>query len=283
MTTYLLPAAVVLFLWWFGTGAVLFLDGLPRRTFRWTWLGATGLLAAALAGLWASAGDASVGGAVTAFACAMGVWAWNEIGFLTGAVTGPRKAPSPPGCAGWARTRHAVEAILYHELALLASGLAILACTAGGENRVGPLTFAVLWVMRLSAKLNIHLGVPNPGEEFLPDHLRYLASWFTRRPMNPLFPVSVTLSTGLLAWLAIAAADPLATAFDAAGATLLAALVALALVEHWLLVLPVPAIALWRWGLVSRGPAGPARGPDGSAPPAAARPAPATTPLWRQP
>jgi putative photosynthetic complex assembly protein 2 len=276
VTTYLLPASLVLFLWWFGTGAVLFLDGLPRRTFRWTLLGATGLLAAALAGLWASAGDASVGGAVTAFACAMMVWAWNEIGFLTGAVTGPRKTASPPGCAGWTRTRHAIAAILYHELALVASGLAILACTAGGENRVGLLTFGVLWVMRLSTKLNIHLGMPNLGEEFLPDHLRYLASWFTRRPMNPLFPVSVTLSTGLLAWLAMAAVDPLASPHEAAGATLLAALVALALVEHWLLVLPVPAIALWRWGLVSRGT-------DGPVPPGAGRPAPATTPLWRQP
>ena len=30
-------------------------------------------------------------------------------------------------------------------------------------------------------------------EEFLPDHLRYLASSFSRRPLNPLLPFSLGL------------------------------------------------------------------------------------------
>ena len=36
-----LPVLYALFVWWFSTGLILYLDGLPRRTFRWSMLGAT--------------------------------------------------------------------------------------------------------------------------------------------------------------------------------------------------------------------------------------------------
>ncbi|MEM8537955.1 MAG: DUF3623 family protein, partial [Pseudomonadota bacterium] len=39
------------------------------------------------------------------------------------------------------------------------------------------------------------------------------------------------------------------TAGDAAGFALLAAITALALLEHWLMVLPLPDAKLWRWML----------------------------------
>jgi putative photosynthetic complex assembly protein 2 len=54
-----LPALYALFLWWLSTGVILYLDRLPRRTFRWSMLGATALAAAALYGLAAGADDAS--------------------------------------------------------------------------------------------------------------------------------------------------------------------------------------------------------------------------------
>jgi putative photosynthetic complex assembly protein 2 len=43
-------------------------------------------------------------------------------------------------------------------------------------NQVGTGTFAVLWVMRISAKLNLFLGVRNLSEELLPPHLAYLGA-----------------------------------------------------------------------------------------------------------
>ena len=46
-------------------------------------------------------------------------------------------------------------------------------------------------------------------------------------------------------------------------ALLLAALTGLALLEHWFLVLPIPAMELWRWGLKSRSTH--AEPPDGEA------------------
>ena len=46
--------------------------------------------------------------------------------------------------------------------------------------------------------------------------------------------------------------DPLATESERAGAMLPAALLGLAILEHAFMVLPVPATALWHWGLRSR-------------------------------
>ncbi|KAA2238078.1 putative photosynthetic complex assembly protein PuhE [Salinarimonas soli] len=247
MTTTVLPALFAVFLWWFGTGAILFLDGLSPRTFRWSLLGWTGLLGLGLAALHLSADDGSVTGAYLAFTGVILVWGWNELAFLTGWVTGPRKIPSPPGTAAWTRTRHAVAAILYHELALLGSGAAIAALTWSGTNRTGLLAFAVLWTMRLSAKVNIHLGVPNTGEGFLPDHLRYLASWFAVRPMNPVFPGAMVLALGAQVMLAWHALHPAASPGEAAGFALVAVLLALAILEHAFLVLPLPSAALWAW------------------------------------
>jgi putative photosynthetic complex assembly protein 2 len=122
--------------------------------------------------------------------------------------------------------------------------------TWGGENQIGAWTFMVLWWMRLSTKLNVFLGVPNLTEEFLPEHLQYLKRFFTKKPMNLLFPMSVTLSTVAAFWLIRQAAEG-ADAFASAGFTFLAALTALAVLEHWFLVLPLPVAALWSWGLRS--------------------------------
>ncbi len=96
----------------------------------------------------------------------------------------------------------AVETLLYHEAAILVTGLLLYAMLAGSPNEVGLWTFVILWVMRISAKLNVYLGAPNLTEEFLPPHLTYLKTYFCRRSMNLLFPVSVTLST-IATWLLI--------------------------------------------------------------------------------
>jgi putative photosynthetic complex assembly protein 2 len=108
-----------------------------------------------------------------------------------------------------------------------------------------------LWLMRQSAKLNIFLGVRNLNEGFLPPHLRYLQTYFRRQRMNLLFPLSVSVSTGFAVALwraAIAQAD---TGHDATRLTFLAALMSLAILEHWFMVLPLPSEALWKWGMRS--------------------------------
>jgi putative photosynthetic complex assembly protein 2 len=241
MILYALPALYALFIWWFSTGVIMYLDGLPRKTFKWSIFGATLLMVFSLWGVWASRNDASVRGAYCAFTCGLLAWGWQEISFYMGYVTGPRKQPCPEGCSGWKHFGHAIQTSLWHELAIIGSGVIIVALTWGSKNQIGMWTFMVLWWMHQSAKLNVFLGVRNLNEEFLPEHLQFLKSFLTKKPMNLLFPVSITISMVILVKLVEAAANSHGSRFDAAGFCFLSVLMGLAIVEHWLLMLPLPA------------------------------------------
>jgi putative photosynthetic complex assembly protein 2 len=255
MAQHGLPVLYTLVVWWVSTGAILYLDGLPRRTFRWSMAGATALLLAALYGLATTRNDTSVAAAYIAFTCTIVVWGWQETGFLLGYITGPRQEPCPPDATEWQRFCLAVQTILYHECALLILAVAVLGMTWGAPNPVGAWTFLVLWAMRLSAKLNLFLGVRNLSDELLPPHLAYLQSYFVRRPMNLLFPVVVTAATAFAAILWAEAFTVGVDPFTATALTFAATLLTLAVLEHWFLVIPLPTTALWSWGLRSRIPA----------------------------
>ncbi len=246
-----LPVLLAIFIWWLSTGVILYLDGFGRRSFRWSMAGATALSLAALYGLHLTSGWQSPAAAYIAFFCALMIWGWNEMAFLMGYLSGPRRTPCPPDSAGFTRFRHASETLIDHELGILASGVAIAAVTWGAPNQFGLWTFAILWAMRLSTKLNIFLGAPNIPDEFLPEHLRYLASYFQRRPMNGFFPFAITAATALTAFLLHAAFAGQSTAFERHGFLLLGTLTALAVLEHWLLYVPLSATRLWGWGLKS--------------------------------
>jgi putative photosynthetic complex assembly protein 2 len=252
MTAYVLPALYAVFLWWSTTVALIYLDGLPRRTFRWTMLGGTLLLIVALYGLAVSSVDTSLFGVYQAFTWGLLAWGWQEISFYLGYVTGPRKQPCPEGCSGLRHFVHAVQTSLYHEIAIVAAAGLVVALTWRQPNQIGTWTFLVLWWMHQSAKLNVFLGVRNINEEYLPEHLDFLKRFLSKRPMNPLFPVFVSVSTLVTGWLAQQALAASATPFHAVGYTLLATLMALAVLEHWLLVLPLPPGAIWGLGLTSR-------------------------------
>lgn len=249
MSQYVLPALYTMFVWWFSTGIILFLDRLPRQTFRWSMLGATVLLAASMQGLVTSSAMTDVPGAYLAFTSALMIWGWLEMAFLMGFVTGPRKHACDAGCGGWRHFLHAIGAILYHELALVAGAAMVVAITWDQPNQVGTWSFMILWGMRQSAKLNLFFGVPNLNVELLPDHLRFLGAYLKKRPMNLLFPLSIIVSTVIAVLAVEAALAAEASAFEAAGLTLLGTLLVLAILEHWFLVLPLPVNTLWNWSL----------------------------------
>jgi putative photosynthetic complex assembly protein 2 len=245
-----LPVVAAIAAWWLGTGVVLYLDRLPRRTYRWSMAAVTVALLGALCGIAMTRDLATAAGAYAAFALSLVVWAWIEMSFLMGFVTGPRAAACPPGARGWSRVGYALQAIAYHELALVAGGAIVFAFTAGGGNRMALWTYLILWVMRTSAKLNVFLGVRNLSEDLLPAHVAYLATYFRRARMNALFPFAVAGSTAVAVTLwsyALAAAAP----FEVTALTLAATLVTLAVIEHWFLVLPFSVNGLWQWSLRS--------------------------------
>jgi len=255
MSDTVLAVVFAVFIWWFSTGVVLILNRLAVNALRLSQVASSALALAAVAGLVHAAWLPSVAGVYCAFTSALLVWGWNEMSFLSGWITGPRRTALPAGTTGWARFVASFEAVLWHELGILCAGIAILALTWGAPNQVGTATYLVLWVMRTSAKLNLFLGVRNLSEAFLPSHLAYLASFFRRRAMNPLLPVSVIAASAYLALLISQAADVGTTGAQAVGYALIGTLLALAILEHFMLVLPLDTTAAWRWAMARRGQA----------------------------
>jgi putative photosynthetic complex assembly protein 2 len=245
MSRIAIPIAYATLIWWLSTGAILYVVGRSRRTYPFSILVGLGLLAGALWALTAVSSRNTAWDAHVAFTGAVIVWGFVELTFLTGYVTGSRTTPCPAGSRGWRRTRYAIETIIYHELALISAGVAVLWATWDGVNYVAIATFLVLWVMRLSSKLNLFLGVRTLNDELLPRQLQHLRSYFVRKEMNALFPISVIGSGFFTTLLVVRAIAPDANEFETAGYLLVASLLALALIEHAFMMLPVPIARLW--------------------------------------
>ena len=249
MVGYGIAVGYALFLWWFSTGAILYLDKRPEHTYPWSLAGATLALVVAFGVLVATRDVGSVVAAYASFTAGVVIWGWMEMSYFMGFVTGPRKAPCPEACGGWQRFRLALSTSIYHELVIVAAAGLMLWITWGAVNPVGTWTFVILWLMRWSAKLNLFFGVPNLNEDWLPERIRFLTTYLPKRSMNLLFPVSVSVATVIMCLLVDRALALPAESFGASALLLVATLLALGILEHWLLVLPLADGALWRWAL----------------------------------
>ena len=253
MSATLIPVLAAIFVWWFATGAIMLAVRWADRqgggsAHGMALLAGTPLLALGVAGVITSLGSDGLWGVYAGFLGALAVWGWIEMAFLTGIVAGPERRDCPPGLAGWARFGRAWNTVAHHEIALTLGLLGIVIVTAGAASTVALWTYLVLFLARISAKLNLFFGVPRINLEFVPARLAHLKSYFRRGPVTPAFPLSITLLTllvGLLVQRLLAAPDPAGIAEF----TLLTALASLALLEHWLMVLPLPDAKLWRWML----------------------------------
>ncbi|MFN4114319.1 MAG: putative photosynthetic complex assembly protein PuhE [Sphingomonadaceae bacterium] len=246
---HLLPVIVTIAIWFLATGLIAWLDNRERSTFP---------LSLTLAGIAGIAGFCAVTLAMTSatiaavyisFGGALLVWSWHELGFLTGAVTGTRREACPQGASYRERFSRAVDALSHHEIALAVTALLLVSITWNAANQVGAMTFALLYVMRLSTKLNIFHGVPNSATDILPPHLAYLKSYYGPNRFSLPLLASAALALGLALWLGtLAWASPAGSA-EAVGASLLFALAALGALEHLFLTLPFRDGMLWGWAL----------------------------------
>lgn len=245
------PLFFALLMWFIGTGAVVWLDSRPRHTFKMSH-GLAGLIAMiAMIVVYITGEDTSWSVAYIGFGAAILIWGWHEMAFLMGFVAGPRRTPCPPGVEGWERFKLATATVIHHEIAIAANLLLLVAITWGQPNQAAPLTFALLFGLRLSAKLNLFFGVPNLSDEIFPAHLAYLKTYFGAKSISALFPFSIAASVAVILWAWTSAeAAPINTG-PAITATLLAGLAALGLVEHIFLVLPVREAKMWRWASAS--------------------------------
>ena len=250
MSSPWIASLIAIFVWWFSTGAILVA---VRRADR---LGSHGMtvfmgLPLLAVGMWAvsaSLMDASVAGAYIGFAGALAIWGWIELAFLAGVITGPQRDDCPSGLALRDRFFRAFQTVAYHELALTLGLWGLVIASDGADNRVALATYLVLFLARILAKLNLFFGVSRINLEFVPDRLAHLKSYFRRGPVTLAFPFAITVLTALLA----VCAERLWTAnadVTVVGYALLTAMAALALLEHWLMVVPLPDAKLWRWML----------------------------------
>lgn len=223
----------VIGLWFFSTGGILWLNRLDASTHPASLLGLSVLCGPAVCGVLVSAPETGNASAYLAFICALIIWGWHEASFLMGFVAGPRREPCPPDAKGWTRFRLATATVIHHELALAGTLIALYAITWVQPNQIAGHTFALLFVLRLAAKLNIFLGVPNIDADLMPAHLDYLKSYFRNAPMNALFPFSFAGSVALAVWLQ-QTAHPL-----------IVILAVIGVIETTLLMLPLRDSKLW--------------------------------------
>ncbi|WP_348760519.1 putative photosynthetic complex assembly protein PuhE [uncultured Salinisphaera sp.] len=266
-----LPVAFAIFIWWFTTGGLFLLNTGNRTTRRWSlvagrWslVGVSVVAALSFLGILVTRDDQSVSAAYIAFSCGLLIWGWQTLTYYTGTITGPRDRACPPQATGWRRFGYGLAASLWHELAAVAGAVAIAWICIGHDNMVALWTYLVLWSMHVSAKINLFLGVRNTGDTFLPTRLAYLTSFFKKRRMNALFPISVTAGTAIVVLSLDTALALEASQFTLTAGLLVGTLAALAVLEHLCLFLPIPADWLWRWtqtptGVAPPGPTAPGR------------------------
>ncbi|MEO0464998.1 MAG: putative photosynthetic complex assembly protein PuhE [Pseudomonadota bacterium] len=248
MDTFI-PILIALLTWWSSTGILIWVVGqggatkvTAATTLTLGMIGATlavVLLRDTTSPIYAYAG----------FAVGLTVWAWHEAMLLLGYISGPNRRACPPHLLGWARFKASAGAIFYHELGIAAHGGLIIFMSIGAENQVAAATYVLLWGMRLSAKLLIFLGAQNASDRFLPQHLKYLSTYFHTARNSPYFPVFL-LATSLVAMaLLFLGASELPGSFDGAWYLLLGTLALLAAFEHLALVMPLNEDRLWSWAV----------------------------------
>lgn len=237
---YLIPAIITMLLWGGLTVALMWLNRRGAGPARWALLFTIPVLLLAHHQLWAVRHSTDATSIYVAFVAGMLIWAWHELAFYSGVITGPWRKPCPPHAKGWDRFCYALGTHLYHEVAVAVEAALLWWVFHDAVNVIGALTFVLLWALQHSAKLNVLLGVRSLDVAALPKHLHYLGSFWTQRALNaffiPAMTIMIVVAIGL--WVQVGLHVP---HDHAIALTLLATLLTLGVLEHGLLV--VPALA----------------------------------------
>ncbi|WP_322510501.1 putative photosynthetic complex assembly protein PuhE [Chloroflexus sp.] len=239
---YLLPLFTVVTLWLGLTFGLIWLNRRGQRVAGWAVFLSVPLLVLAHSELIVTRHDLSAFGAYRAFTAGLFVWAWHELAFYSGLLAGPRRKPCPPDARGVQRFLYALGTHFYHQLAFVFEMGLLIWLLQDASHWLGPLTFGLSWALQQSAKLNVLYGVRALQVELFPAHLAFLASYWRPGPPSAFFRPSVSVCTllAIMLWFSIGAhlGDPAAIRL-----ALLASLLTLGALEHWLLLLPAPAPA----------------------------------------
>ena len=246
-------AFTAVFIWWFLTGLILFIvkkvDDISDKAHTPITIILSPVIFLGFYLYINSLSNTTLPSIYSAFFGSLLIWAWLELAFLSGFITGPSKKICPKGLGQIKRFGYALSTIAYSEIILFTSLLIMFYFSLNAENTVGLWTFWILFFARICAKLNLFLGVPNINTEFLPSPVMHLASYFRVGSTSWFFPVSISLISFTLFFLVDSIFDINNQLSTTIGYTLLASLTTLALVEHWFMVVPLRDAELWKWML----------------------------------
>jgi putative photosynthetic complex assembly protein 2 len=253
--TFFGPVFFAIFLWWFTTGLIIAVYGRSPRLVSICFGGATVALFAAMWGLVATRPFTQPLHIYIAFSCGLVIWGWQTASYYLGYVTGPRSQQAAADVTDLSiqddvvyRFRLAFRAGVYHELLVVLFVLLLVGLTWSSANQWGLWIFVAMWIMHSSAKLNVFLGVRNFRIELLPSHLHHLDGLLNKQPSNAFFPVSVVAASTVSLFMFYQAIIPRTAPSQAIGYLLVATMIGLGVIEHLLLVMPIPA-TLYGWGI----------------------------------
>jgi len=241
------PILISVLAWWVSTGILIWLVGRGGGVRKAAALGLTGLAIVSTCAVIALRDDQTLLGVYAGFGVGIALWAWHEAMLLFGYVSGPRRSACPPDLNGWHRFKISTQAVIHHEVLIALHAALIVWLSLGGENQIAAATFALLWGMRISAKLLIFFGAPNVSDAFLPGHLKYLSTYFNTQQRTRYFPIFLALTSAVAIVLLYQGLSTQAGQVEATGYLLLGTLALLAVFEHLALVLPLPDQRLWSW------------------------------------
>lgn len=248
----LLPFAGVVVYWWLATGLIFAMqrDGVTRA------IGMAASTALGALGVWMivrTREQATPAGARAGFLGGALLWGWLSVALYGGWIVGPAElqVAVPAAAPTLARALQAAHSIGYHEGMSLLFLVGTWWVTRRSANRMAFWSLFTFWAVQLTAKLNVFLGVENPGGRFLPERLWFLESYFGPPHHGVLLPLTLAVLlmaslAGALVWVR----HP--RPYLRQSGALLTTLLLLAVLEHLLLAISVD-VPLWDSFLRSRG------------------------------
>ncbi len=245
---FVYPVLYAIFLWWFTTGLLIAVYKRSAGVMRSSFLGATAILILALWGIYATRDLSGLRDVYIAITCGVLIWGWQTASYYMGFVTGPGHTEPDlnNNPLDWERSlserlQLAFSFTIYHELVVIGIGLVLMGLTWSGDNRWGLWIYLTLWLMHFSAKLNVFLGVRNFSIDALPSQMQYIGTLLTKRNYNALFPISVVVASSIGFTLIYQGIEPGTSPAATAGFLFIGTMIALGVIEHWMMVLPLPA------------------------------------------
>lgn len=236
--------------WWLVTGVIV---ALQRN--EWTklaaWTISTAVAIYAVYVIHAQRTERTAASARRTFLATTAVWMWINVGLYGGWIVGPGHAASVAGETTIFRAIGAIASLLWHELLCVLVLFVTWLHVRLSPNRLAFTALSTYWIVLQVAKLNILLGVANPGARFLPPHLQFLLSYYGPPVNSGWLPMSFFAAVGVALifwWNGWQSKD----AFLRQSRALLSMLIALAAVEYMLLAVHSDA-PLWDVFLKARG------------------------------